>query len=455
MNTVTRIVAVIVDTVNLTVYTDKGECILIKQGTIDATKVLSEAMIAISQQGFADVVLSPEINNYQNFEDLSEGTIKLFRVNKGMLVPLSQDNLEPSELLGLIQEITTMATSVKSPSFTKEGIYKQGNIEDNGYTDNQTPELTEESTIVAIVNDETIVPGIEHIESHLTHAVSLNSAMGIENFLKRAGTMVGKRNHSVNELFRFIERGDLPIADDGSIIIYKVLNDAKEEGKYVDCHTGKVIQWVGAYVCMDEALVDMDRRKECSTGLHVARRGYVKSFSGNKCVLAKINPEDVIAVPMNEGNKMRVCGYHIIAELSSNMLNLVRSNKPMTSDEEARKLLAKVVTGDHIGITHEIRIGGPKGEKVTVKEITTTAPTPVRKVASIKALPNANEVKQFPVLEPKALLDKLSNKKAIQELLEDLTPDSVKQILIIKSRAKKSWDALGVSPEDVQRILTM
>ncbi|MEL2330844.1 hypothetical protein, partial [Klebsiella pneumoniae] len=86
-----------------------------------------------------------------------------------------------------------------------------------------------------------------------------------------------------------------PIADDGCIVIYKLLlkdgpSDHKEFS-YRDIHSQKVPQSVGTLVCMNESLVDPDRRNECSNGLHVARRQYLGNFSGNVCVLAKVAPE--------------------------------------------------------------------------------------------------------------------------------------------------------------------
>jgi hypothetical protein len=348
MTNLVHIVAAVIDTNQLTLYKEDGSTIIISQGDPRLRKVITEASPQIIKQGYAYVDLTPE-NEYQRFEEETKGTVKFFKVAKDKLKSwFSRKNAEEAEVLSptvvvkvpevstAIEEILQHAESVTSPTFHENDVSKQREIEVNGKTPTDSikekssqVEPTQTHTIIAVSNNK-VVPGVEQIKSQFTRALKMGSTKGVEAFLARAGKVAEKRSHSVQDLLKFMERGDLPIADDGSIIIYKVLNK-KSSGEYRDVHSGNVEQWVGAYVCMDESLVDHNRNNECSNGLHVARRGYIGSFSGDVCTLCKVAPEDVIAVPSYDANKMRVCGYHIIFELTAEEFTLIKANKPMST----------------------------------------------------------------------------------------------------------------------------
>lgn len=220
-------------------------------------------------------------------------------------------------------------------------------------------------TLVAVV-DGVEVKGLEAIERHIEHAAYSTDGKAMQAFIKRLAGIIDQRGHTVGELLNFMRRGDLPIADDGSIIAYKILRKKGDSGYFVDCYTGKVPQRLGSHVSMAESLVDPSRRYECSNGLHVARRGYLGRFSGDVITIIKVNPEDVIAVPENEPDKMRVAAYHIVAILPEEARQLLVRNQSMTSLVEASKILADVIAGNHIGIVERVVIGAHRGENVTV-----------------------------------------------------------------------------------------
>ena len=171
---------------------------------------------------------------------------------------------------------------------------------------------------------------------------------------------------------RFLERGDLPLAEDGSIIAYKMLKYGQHPkgGEYfVDCHSGKITQRVGSYVCVNENLVDLNRRNECSNGLHIARRGYLSGFGGDVCVLCKIDPEDVMVVPHNDPNKVRVKGYHILGVMSNEAMKLLKANKPMTGEEDALEMVYRAIKGDHIDRIERVQVNGQYGSNVQVTKL--------------------------------------------------------------------------------------
>lgn len=221
----------------------------------------------------------------------------------------------------------------------------------------------DQETLVAIVDGKEI-PGMEKLEKQIEYA-AFKDAKGLQRFLERLSKVIDKRGHSVQELLNFIERADLPIADDGTIVGYKILCfSADSRDVFVDPHTRKVHQRVGSRVSMVESLVDPSRRVQCSSGLHVARRGYIGGFRYDLITLIKVAPEDVIAVPYNDPDKMRAAAYHIVARVPQEGYDLLLRNKPMTTHEPSAKILANVIAGDHIEVIEDVVIGGARGTNV-------------------------------------------------------------------------------------------
>lgn len=124
---------------------------------------------------------------------------------------------------------------------------------------------------------------------------------------------------SVNQLYSFLEKNNHPITPDGCFIAYK-----KIRADYTDGRTGTFNNAIGATVEMPRNQVNEDPEQTCSNGLHVANFEYAKSFYGgnaagtigDRLVLVKVNPADVVAVPVDyNAAKMRVCKYVVISEL--------------------------------------------------------------------------------------------------------------------------------------------
>lgn len=227
-----------------------------------------------------------------------------------------------------------------------------------------------DDAIVAVI-DGVIIPDVEKLTPYIKHALKHNSTQAVSNFLQRCAAIIDYRKHSVEDMFKFLEQGDLPLADNGDIIAYKILrsNNSKPPFSYVDCHSRKVFQRVGTEVRIPENMVDLNRDRDCSRGLHIARRGYIGSFDGDVCVMIKLRPEDVMAVPHRDYNKIRVMGYHIIFELPREVYQVLRSNKPMTDDPTAAKMLTAAISGDHIGMLDRVTIRGEKGTDLLFEDL--------------------------------------------------------------------------------------
>lgn len=467
MSNIIRVVSAVVDTRNLTLYKEDFSTVVIPQGDVRVRPIVEYIIPLLMTQPYADVDISEkEENAYLEFEGKS--LVRFFRVAKSklqLLLNISEDvqmaptvpNMsignvpaQTSQTMDAVNEILAHAVPAASPDFNSGTVAKQRNITENGQTPNDHPDQSHPDTVIAVV-DNKIVPGMELIQSQFARAAKLGSTVGVERFLQRLASVIEKRSHSVEDLLKFLERGDLPIADDGTIVIYKVLrntNNAKDE--YVDCHTGKVQQRIGDYVCMDESLVDHNRNNECSNGLHVARRGYVGSFSGTACVIAKLKPEDVIAVPTYDANKMRVCGYHIIDELSLAQYNLVKANRPITEDAPGKVLLGNVLAGNHPSSMREVRITEQHGGGVKYKTLhAEPAATTTDDIKEAEAL--HDEVKQVDKpLVPKdaaAQVKEMTRKELIQKLYKEHLqgdPNALMELLGLKKQSKTTWEKMGI-----------
>lgn len=119
---------------------------------------------------------------------------------------------------------------------------------------------------------------------------------------------------SVQELYLFLEACDLPITDDGCFLAYKrVRND------YTDIHSGTFDNSVGQVCQMARNAVDDDRNRTCSAGLHFCSYDYLPHFgtsSGNRVVVVRINPADVVSIPSDYNNaKGRTWKYEVVGEI--------------------------------------------------------------------------------------------------------------------------------------------
>ncbi len=131
---------------------------------------------------------------------------------------------------------------------------------------------------------------------------------------------------SQKELYDFLEHEHLPITEDGHFLAYKaVRND------YKDKYRGAFDNSVGNTVKMQRAKVDDDRSRGCSDGLHAGALNYVAAYgsveSGDRIVIVKINPRDVVSVPTDcNCEKLRTCQYVVVGEYQGELLKPLYSS---------------------------------------------------------------------------------------------------------------------------------
>lgn len=130
------------------------------------------------------------------------------------------------------------------------------------------------------------------------------------NFMENLYQNPSKR--SVDELYNFLEKSQLPITPDGHFLAYK-----KVRANYMDCHTGTMDNSVGKIVEMERNEVDDNKDRTCSAGLHFCSLGYLGHFGGERIMIVKINPRDVVSIPSDYNDtKGRACRYEVIGELN-------------------------------------------------------------------------------------------------------------------------------------------
>ena len=131
------------------------------------------------------------------------------------------------------------------------------------------------------------------------------------NFMENLYKNPSKR--SVDELYGFLEKSQLPITPDGCFLAYK-----KVRANYMDCHTGTMDNSVGKTVEMERNEVDDNKDRTCSSGLHFCSLGYLNHFGGERIMIVKINPADVVSIPSDYNDtKGRACKYEVIGELNA------------------------------------------------------------------------------------------------------------------------------------------
>jgi hypothetical protein len=184
-----------------------------------------------------------------------------------------------------------------------------------------------------------------------------NSALPFEPlvlFLEKLNANPSKR--AVDELYKFLENQNLPITVDGCFFAYKsVSSDWKSKasgredvevstdgGKTWEVFKGRIPNRVGSIVRMTRNLVDDDKDRTCSNGLHVGALAYAGhggwyNSPSDHVVLVKVNPMNAVSVPSDhQAQKLRVCEYEVVAECTGALDSaLVETNATPFSKSEA------------------------------------------------------------------------------------------------------------------------
>ena len=170
---------------------------------------------------------------------------------------------------------------------------------------------------ITVENGMVLYKGVEThntVTSRILQMVDEGLSVGpLVNFLENL--VLNPSFRAVSQLYGFLEVNDLPITEDGYFLAYKMVRD-----DFTDHRTGKFDYSVGAPAAeMPRNMVNENPDETCSAGLHVCAQGYLGFYGsgqGNKVILVKVNPADVVAVPNDYDNaKMRVCRHETVREI--------------------------------------------------------------------------------------------------------------------------------------------
>ena len=120
---------------------------------------------------------------------------------------------------------------------------------------------------------------------------------------------------AVSELYSFLEKSNLPITEDGHFLAYRKVRE-----DYKDFYTGTIDNSVGQSPKMARNLVDEEKSRTCSSGLHFCAYSYLSQYHGGqgRTMIVKINPANVVAIPEDYNNaKGRCCEYLVQSEVEN------------------------------------------------------------------------------------------------------------------------------------------
>lgn len=178
--------------------------------------------------------------------------------------------------------------------------------------------------------------------------------------------MENPSKRAVTELYGFLEKNTLPITPDGCFLAYK-----KVRADYLDCHSGSVLNKPAVYmteadlasiaedsgknqevqvevvdgvtvVSMERNLVDDDQNRTCSSGLHFCSKEYLGSFGGQRILILKINPRDVVSIPTDyNDSKGRACRYEIVDEIDKDKADEAFAKSVQEAAEKEASIVAE------------------------------------------------------------------------------------------------------------------
>jgi hypothetical protein len=134
-----------------------------------------------------------------------------------------------------------------------------------------------------------------------------------------------------NDLYRFLEKGNLPITPEGDFMAFKNIKDdfwsfgtgseptfTKDANGEETSNTGQAHYPIGSTVWMKREDCDSRRNVTCSHGLHACSYEYLPSFHGGqgKTIIVRIDPADVTAIPTDYNEtKLRCCRMEVLDEI--------------------------------------------------------------------------------------------------------------------------------------------
>lgn len=183
---------------------------------------------------------------------------------------------------------------------------------------------------VVIADDDTVRYQGRIVPEYLAHRILQHYKAGeiseTSPLIKFAEKVMFNETIDVREdMYKWLENGNMPIFPDGDFVAYKLVR-----GDYSPIHAGPYgkVQKPGTVVVMPRGKCNANRDVTCSTGLHFCSYDYLPKFQdtnddqGNRVIVLKINPADVVAIPTDYNlTKGRCCRFEVIGEIDPSVIN--------------------------------------------------------------------------------------------------------------------------------------
>jgi hypothetical protein len=196
-----------------------------------------------------------------------------------------------------------------------EAVKKQDWEEVKSLVDPRAQMINYTNGNLSIVYDEMFWNG-KPIHNVITDRIidMIREGFNVDPLVKFMTNMMGNPSYrAVQELYKFLEAGKLPITPDGYFLAYK-----KVRADYLDVHSGTIDNSVGKSVFMPRNEVNDNSQQTCSHGLHFCSHDYLRNFGGERIMVLKINPADVVSIPADYSDtKGRCCAYQVVDEITS------------------------------------------------------------------------------------------------------------------------------------------
>lgn len=140
------------------------------------------------------------------------------------------------------------------------------------------------------------------------------SFTSLANFIERLSRNPDKT--VAEDLYRFMEKGNLPLDEDGYLYGFKKVDDAY--WSYASGTDGKVQYLPETSPSMPREDCDPNRQRTCSRGLHVCSFEYLKFWypRHGRVLIIRIDPEHVTAIPADhDDQKLRCCELYVAGEI--------------------------------------------------------------------------------------------------------------------------------------------
>ena len=150
------------------------------------------------------------------------------------------------------------------------------------------------------------------------------------NFVSKV--MANPSRRAVQELYKFLEHGQMPLTPSGNFLAYKSVKE-----NYRDWYSGNFSNTVGSEHTMARNDVCDDPDLGCSYGFHVGTLGYATEFNrgSNRLMIVEVDPSDVVSVPHDcQNQKLRTAKYKVVGEFEKPLANDYSSQYNNDEDED-------------------------------------------------------------------------------------------------------------------------